>query len=129
MKQLPLLLLVYCMCDLVICMKPLFFSSILPRIPKNLKKLPKPELDNALYSRQLMVYGKSAQLKLFDSHIAIIGDSLLTNEVIKNLALSGIGKITIFQIESEQKVDLSILGEEENLKDYVHGLNSNVKVI
>jgi hypothetical protein len=110
-------------------MKPFLLSSILSQVQRTPKILPKTELDSALYSRQLMVYGKSAQLKLFDSHVAIIGDCSLTNEIVKNLALTGIGKISVFHVEGKKLSDVSIFGDEDSLKDYVHGLNSNVKVI
>ncbi len=90
------------------------------------------KIDTSLYSRQLLVYGKSAQIRLLEGHIAIIGENSVTHEIIKNLALSGVGKITIFSFNKDSHVDLNqsqILANDENLIEYVKGLNNNVKVM
>ena len=52
-------------------------------------------VDEQLYSRQLLVYGKSAQKRMQDAHVLVIGDSPLTAEIVKNLALAGLGRISI----------------------------------
>ena len=52
-------------------------------------------VDEQLYSRQLLVYGKSAQHRMQDAHILVVGESPLTAEIVKNLALAGVGKISI----------------------------------
>ena len=35
-------------------------------------------VDEQLYSRQLLVYGKSAQRRMQDSHILVVGDRFIT---------------------------------------------------
>lgn len=90
------------------------------------------KIDTSLYSRQLLVYGKSAQIRLLEGHIAIIGENSVTHEILKNLALSGVGRITIFSFNKDSRVDLNqpqILANDENLIEYVKGLNNNVKVM
>ena len=52
-------------------------------------------VDEQLYSRQLLVYGKSAQHRMQDAHVLVIGESPLTAEIVKNLALAGVGRISI----------------------------------
>lgn len=49
-------------------------------------------IDEQLYSRQIFVYGKSAQQSLSSSHVLIRGsNTALTAEIVKNLALAGVG--------------------------------------
>jgi hypothetical protein len=86
-------------------------------------------IDSSLYSRQLFVYGKSAQLRLMNAHVAVIGDDALTKELVKNLALAGVGKVSLFLKESHSIAEVpNLFGEEASYETYIRGLNSNVKV-
>ena len=90
-----------------------------------------PSIDTALYSRQLFVYGESAQLALKSSTILVVGSGLLNNELVKNIALTGVGKIifvnqpneSIFPIKSP-----SLLGACESAAQYAADINRNVLV-
>lgn len=92
------------------------------------------KLDTAFYSRQLYVYGKSAQVKLTNAHIAIIGDGALAQEIVKNLALGGVGYITIVTdagvagMDTDRSKQASILGEDSDLLHYAKALNPHVHV-
>jgi hypothetical protein len=103
-------------------------SSTLPRRDYSLNH-EENLLDSSFYSRQLFVYGKSAQLRLMNSHVAVIGDDALTKELVKNLALAGVGKMSIFLKESHSAPQVpNLFGEEASYETYIKGLNSNVKV-
>lgn len=52
------------------------------------------EIDHR-YSRQAYTIGKELSLKLGDAHILLLGYNELSEEIIKNLVLTGIGKLTI----------------------------------
>lgn len=54
------------------------------------------------YSRQAYSIGKELTLKLADAHIIILGYNELSEEIIKNLVLTGIGKITICPKENTE---------------------------
>lgn len=88
------------------------------------------EIDESLYSRQLFVYGKSAQRKLMMSHVAILGDDALAEEVVKNLALAGVGKISLIRSNttSTRSSNPSMLGEAKCLEEYIHDLNRQIEV-
>eukprot|EP00095_Tigriopus_kingsejongensis_P004446 maker-scaffold168_size293125-snap-gene-0.16 protein:Tk04446 transcript:maker-scaffold168_size293125-snap-gene-0.16-mRNA-1 annotation:"ubiquitin-like modifier activating enzyme 1 isoform x1" len=53
-------------------------------------------VDENLYSRQLYVIGNEAQRRLQGSHVLVCGLDGLGLEVCKNLALSGVGAITLY---------------------------------
>lgn len=96
---------------------------------KPLTNIIEEKIDTALYSRQLLVFGKSAQLRLLEGHVVIVGLNSLTHEIIKNIALSGVGKLTVFNVSDRaEPVYPSLLGNGTNLVDYAKGLNSNMKV-
>lgn len=88
-------------------------------------------IDVGLYSRQLLVYGKSA-------HVLIVGEGHLASEVAKNLALSGIGKISLYSIDGSttKQAELSsrlgrvvsIMGEDDSLLSYTKSLNFHNQV-
>jgi hypothetical protein len=92
-----------------------------------------PPVDSSLYSRQLLVYGESAQLKLRDAHVLVIGNASLASEVVKNLALSGIGSLSLrsesgsVQRQSRPSGN-SITGHNTSLLEYVQAINRNVQV-
>ena len=54
-----------------------------------------PELDEALYSRQLYVLGHAAQQSLAKSNVLVVGLSGLGAELAKNLALAGIKQLHV----------------------------------
>lgn len=83
-------------------------------------------IDEQLYSRQLFVYGTSAQKSLLHSHVLVIGCSPLTVEIVKNLALGGIGMISIYQKDVDSKLDL--LGNHETISSYARALNPNIQI-
>ena len=85
------------------------------------------ESNEERFSRQLLVYGLVGQAKIASSHIIIVigsscgnsrrSSSSLTKELIKNLCLMGIGKLTLLGG-----------GEESSLVSYVRDLNKDVDV-
>lgn len=87
-------------------------------------------IDTSFYSRQLFVYGKSAQLRLVEGKVVVFNFcNALAYEVVKNLALAGVGEITI--VEGSQAADdgqCSILGESKTLQEYAQSLNPYVQV-
>lgn len=86
-------------------------------------------IDKALYSRQLLVYGESAQVKLKQATILMVGRSHLNNEIAKNVALAGVGKILLVeQPENGAEKVPSLLGNAPSLVQYVADLNRNVEV-
>lgn len=48
-----------------------------------------------LYDRQIRLWGLDAQKKMRNANILIIGINGLSNEVLKNISLAGVGSITI----------------------------------
>lgn len=94
-------------------------------------------VDASLYSRQLLVYGEGAQVKLSEAHILVViqngaGRGLLAEEMVKNLALAGIGKISIMRTSSDDtescSMSRSLLGIESSLSDYAKALNPLIQV-
>ena len=60
-----------------------------------------------LWSRQLILYGQESFKKIRNSKIAIVGAGALGNELAKNLAFSGIGKLTIIDYDEIENSNLS----------------------
>jgi len=94
-------------------------------------------IDEQLYSRQIAVYGKSAQQKLLGAHIVVCGGSgSVAAEVLKNVAMAGVGKISIVKpkedrISSSTRISCStphLKGSEDSLLAYAQSLNSLVMV-
>lgn len=95
-------------------------------------------IDVGLYSRQLLVYGKSAQHKMQNAHVLIVGEGHLASEVAKNLALSGIGRISLYSIDGSTTLQaelssslgrvVSIMGEDDSLLSYTKSLNFHNQV-
>ncbi len=83
-------------------------------------------IDTQLYSRQLFVYGLSAQKSLLNANILVTGSGSLLEEVVKNLALAGVGRITLAVKESNEQ--FSIKGNVASLREYARSLNPNIKV-
>jgi hypothetical protein len=87
------------------------------------------EVDSSFYSRQLLVYGESAQIRLSKAHVVILSfNNLLSTEVVKNLALGGVGQITIVDRLKETFGNSPLLGKSLSLTDYARSLNPYVKV-
>lgn len=90
-------------------------------------------LDEQLYSRQIFVYGKSAQQSLSSSHVLVRGSNgPLAAEIVKNLALAGVGRLSIMKEFSSKDSSTSIpngmLSGDESLIEYVRSLNPLVVV-
>ena len=87
------------------------------------------QFDEQLYSRQIFVYGKSAQKQLLNAHVLIYGNGLVTAEVLKNLALAGVGKISLLDTDVKRLGPKSrLIGEENDLLQYALSLNPNLNV-
>lgn len=86
-------------------------------------------IDTSLYSRQLFVYGKSAQMKLLEGKVLLVAeDELLSFEVAKNLALTGVGKIALYSMNAlHSSKKLRISGDDGSLSEYISALNPYVK--
>lgn len=88
---------------------------------------PGPSLiDEQLYSRQLYVYGRHAQQRLQEGHVIVYcgeegSEPALAAECIKNLALAGVGRISVFQPGAAKKSALQ--GSAPSLAAYAHELN------
>ncbi|PUU78794.1 hypothetical protein B9Z19DRAFT_1114780 [Tuber borchii] len=52
------------------------------------------ELRSSLYDRQIRLWGMEAQARMRNAHILVITIKALSNEVLKNLVLAGIGSLT-----------------------------------
>lgn len=87
------------------------------------------KVDEQLYSRQIFVYGKHAQQSLSSSHVIVKGSNKpLAAEIVKNLALAGVGKISVVS-GIHSSVDAALLCGGESLAEYAHGLNPLISVI
>ena len=96
------------------------------------------EIDEALYNRQLYVFGHDAMKKMQKSNILLIGVAGLGVEVAKNLALAGVKSLTLHDPRNVRVDDLSAqyyCGEEHVGKnraevslERVVGLNRNVEI-
>jgi len=62
--------------------------------------------DNQRYLRHAQIDGFS-QSKVHDLHVLVIGCGAIGNEVIKNLALLGVGQLTIFDFDRVEKHNLT----------------------
>jgi hypothetical protein len=92
-------------------------------------------VDEQLYSRQIFVYGKSAQQSLSTSRVVVHGDhAALKAEIVKNLALAGVGKLTIVgdaapraDVGGSHRRRCSLTGGQ-SLAEYARSLNPQVDV-
>lgn len=93
------------------------------------------QIDEQLYSRQIFVYGKSAQQSLISSHVLVKGSNqALAAEIVKNLALAGVGKLTIVNESKKSKktitkVHMNSLCGSESLAEFARSLNPSISVI
>ena len=94
-----------------------------------------PKVDEQLYSRQIFVYGKSAQQSLSTSRVVVHGDhAALKAEIVKNLALAGVGKLIIVgaaaaraDVGGSHHRRCSLTGGQ-SLAEYARSLNRQVDV-
>lgn len=122
----------------VITLSCLFVLGISSSLSKTTQISPLPvrgpsheeSIDKALYSRQLLVYGESAQLQLKHASIVMIGDGALYNEIAKNIALAGVGRIVFVEVSRPPGAAKapSLTGQAATLAQYVADLNHNVEV-
>eukprot|EP01038_Epipyxis_sp_PR26KG_P011489 gene11489-15388_t len=85
-------------------------------------------IDSSLYSRQMLVYGQSAQIRLRDAHVIVLGNGAIANEIIKNLVLTGVGKLSIVGFVASSDSTPSLLGLLPNSVTYAQSLNSQLQV-
>ena len=116
------------------CCYVLCFASVLilstADTSKSAVAVTAPQIDEQLYSRQIFVYGKSAQQSLSSSHVLVKGSNKpLAAEIVKNLALAGVGKLTIVDDPTEKTSSPSqLLCGGESLAEYARSLNPLVSV-
>ena len=65
------------------------------------------EAEQAIYDRQLRMWGVEAQKRMRNSSVLMIGMNGLASEICKNLVLTGIGSLTIYDPSSSTINDLS----------------------
>ena len=92
------------------------------------------KVDEQLYSRQIFVYGKNAQHSLSSSHVIVKGSNTpLAAEIVKNLALAGVGKITVVS-DIHSSSDAASFGSSvtltggESIAEYARSLNPLIAV-
>lgn len=95
-------------------------------------------IDEGLYSRQLYVFGHGSMSKITNAKVLLIGVSGVGVEVAKNLILSGIGQLDIFDnhFVSQKDIDTNFYVSETDVGkpikkvvlNKLSELNSNVKV-
>jgi hypothetical protein len=85
------------------------------------------QVDSGLYSRQVLVLGITGQIAVRGAHVLVVGNSTLGSEVVKNLALAGVGKLTIV---GSNIVDArgTICGTDGTLHCFAKALNSGIEV-
>lgn len=84
------------------------------------------EMDSGLYSRQLLVLGISGQRAIRNAHVLVVGNGTLGSEVAKNLALAGVGKLTL---ATSGKLPSSLTCRATmGLMEYAKELNSGIEV-
>ncbi|RYH01480.1 hypothetical protein EON65_48360 [archaeon] len=91
---------------------------------------PADEIDESLYSRQLLVYGKTAQSRLQNAKVIVMGSNRVGEEVVKNLALTGVGHLFLCELNSTRRnMSLpSLVSNETSLVAYASSLNPYIKV-
>lgn len=64
------------------------------------------EIDESLYSRQLYVVGKDAMKKMMSSKVLVMGLDGLGQEIVKNICLTGVSKVALFDDRVVSEEDL-----------------------
>jgi hypothetical protein len=79
------------------------------------------------------VYGIDSQIKLKNSNVLLIGDDMIAKEIVKNLALSGVGSLLLPDVSPKQNMPASgnghILGSHRSLVEFAISINPNIKVL
>ena len=111
-----------------------FFNVSVAKLIKAATDISAPQLDEQLYSRQIFVYGKSAQQSLSSSHVIVRGSNKpLAAEIVKNLALAGVGRLTIVNdcsecVEHPLRSSEMLLNGDDSIADYALSLNPLISV-
>jgi ubiquitin-activating enzyme E1 len=112
------------------------FTNIVPD-----KKLASDDFlsDNIRYQSQVSIFGNEFQKKINDSHIFIVGAGAIGCELLKNLAMMGIGNITITDMDRIEKSNLnrqflfgySDIGKfkSESAKNAILAMNPSINII
>ena len=116
----------YCTLHLIILLS--FLIRFYESTSQSPLSIPNTAIDEQLYSRQILVYGKGAQRQLQAANIIIYGSGPITAEVIKNLVLAGIGRITLISGENNIGPSPYLIGSETSLLEYAKSLNPQVEV-
>jgi len=97
------------------------------------------EEEAKIYDRQLRIWGVDAQQRMRASRVLVVGSRSLAAEICKNLALTGVGQITICDEQTVQAMDLganfflheSDVGKNraESIAPNIQKLNPNVKIV
>ncbi|KAJ3308355.1 hypothetical protein HDV04_003915 [Boothiomyces sp. JEL0838] len=61
-----------------------------------------------LYDRQIRLWGMEAQQRMRNSKILVIGITGLSNEILKNIVLAGVGQVTLLDHSVVKDVDLGV---------------------
>lgn len=130
MKLLTLLLL--CCGYQVVCRTIRPWVTMLSLGSRDSAKLNVPQgevnkIDTGLYSRQLFVYGTDAQQLLSSASALVVGESPLVSEVVKNLALTGVGKLTVPAFDFKTRGTPALIGNDSSAS-YAKSLNSLIDV-
>ena len=86
-------------------------------------------IDEQLYSRQLYVYGRHAQQRLLEGHAIVCykgGSEQVAAEIVKNLALAGIGRLSVHCASGGgggSLLESPRLTAHTDLAEYAHELN------
>jgi ubiquitin-activating enzyme E1 len=65
------------------------------------------KIDESLYSRQLYVMGREAQLRMGTANVLIVGLNGLGVEIAKNIILAGVKSVTLYDNTPTSYLDLS----------------------
>lgn len=94
--------------------------------------------ETSVYDRQIRLWGLNAQRKIRSANVLVIGMTGLASEMVKNLVLSGINSLTVFDDEIVSEIDMLAnlftrqrIGENraKAIRDSVLELNPMVSVI
>ncbi|KII67204.1 SUMO-activating enzyme subunit 1 [Thelohanellus kitauei] len=82
----------------------------------------------ARYDRQLRLWGKDYQKRLFSSHILIQGQNIVSEDVLKNILLSGVKTITII-MESSSYQGLFFCEDQKKFIDRANSFNPDCRIL
>lgn len=67
-----------------------------------------PQIDTALYDRQLRLWGEEGQMRLQQANVCLLGCSATGTELLKNMVLPGVGRFTIVDGRETAPADLGV---------------------